>query len=304
MTREDEALIRQLRRALALAVLVLGAGVLGYMLLEGWTLLDALYMTVITLASVGFREVEPLDPKGVLFTIALVVVGVASAAYIGATVVQYVVEGRIGGVLNRRKVRRMIDKLHNHVVICGYGRVGQAVAHELLRQGAACLVVDSRQERIELAQRDGFLGLCGDASQDEVLLAAGIAHARSLVTAVDSDADNIYITLSARVLAPNLHIIARAGDSSAEAKLLRVGANRVLSPYSLAGRHLALLAVRSAVVDFVSGALSGTGTEGRADPGHELRLENRGGVGRRAGCAAARPPRCAPGWPRGQRCWP
>jgi voltage-gated potassium channel len=270
----DDWVARRLYAPLAAVLLAILVGTLGYVAIEGWPLLDALYMTVITLGSVGFREVEPLDPKGVLFTIALVLVGVASAAYIGATVVQYVVEGRIGGVLNRRKVRRMIDKLHNHVVICGYGRVGQAVAQELLRQGAACLVVDSRQERVDAAQRDGFLALCGDASQDEVLLAAGIARARSLVTAVDSDADNIYITLSARVLAPNLHIIARAGDNSAEAKLLRVGANRVLSPYSLAGRHLALLAVRSAVVDFVSGALSGSGGTGQADPGHELRLEN------------------------------
>jgi voltage-gated potassium channel len=274
MTGEDEALIRQLRRALALAAAVLGAGVLGYMILEGWPLLDALYMTVITLGSVGFREVEPLDPKGILFTTALVIVGVASAAYIGATVVQYVVEGRIGGVLNRRRVRRMIDKLHNHVVICGYGRVGQAVARELHQQGTPCLVVDSSEARVEAAQRDGFPALCGDASHDEVLQAAGIARARSLVSAVDSDADNIYITLSARVLAPTLHIIARAGDSSAEAKLLRVGANRVLSPYSLAGRHLALLAVRSAVVDFVAGAMSGTGATTQADSGHALRLEN------------------------------
>lgn len=274
MNQEDEALTRQLRRALVLALVVLSAGVAGYMLLEGWPFMEALYMTVITLGSVGFREVEPLDPQGILFTIALVIVGVASAAYIGATVVQYVVEGRIGGVLNRRKVRRMIDKLDNHVVICGYGRVGQAVARELRHQGTPCLVVDSREDRVAAAQREGFLGLCGDASHDEVLLAAGIARARSLVTAVDSDADNIYITLSARVLAPNLHIIARAGDSSAEAKLLRVGANRVLSPYSLAGRHLALLAVRSAVVDFVTGAMRGIGVTSSPDLGHTLRLEN------------------------------
>lgn len=274
MTREDEALIRQLRRALALAVGVLAVGVLGYMLLEGWPFLDALYMTVITLGSVGFREVEPLDPLGILFTIALVIVGVASAAYIGATVVQYVVEGRIGGVLNRRKVRGMIDQLHAHVIICGYGRVGQAVAQELLHQGAPCLVVDSREDRVDAARAAGFLALCGDASQDEVLQAAGIARARSLVTAVDSDADNIYVTLSARVLAPSLHIIARAGDARAEAKLLRVGANRVLSPYTLAGQHLALLAVRSAVVDFVSSVMSGTGPEARPDPAHELRLEH------------------------------
>ncbi len=274
MTREDEALIRQLRRAFGLAVGVLGAGVLGYMFLEGWPFLDALYMTVITLGSVGFREVEPLDPLGIVFTIALVLVGVASAAYIGATVVQYVVEGRIGGVMNRRKVRGMIDKLHNHVIICGYGRVGRAVARELHHQGAPCLVIDSHEDRVEAARVDGFLALCGDASQDEVLLAAGITRARSLVTAVDSDADNIYVTLSARVLVPTLHIIARAGDSRAEAKLLRVGANRVLSPYTLAGQHLALLAVRSAVVDFVSSVMSGTGPEGPLNPAHDLRLEH------------------------------
>ncbi len=272
MTREDEALIRQLRRAFGLALAVLGLGVLGYMVLEGWSFLDALYMTVITLGSVGFREVEPLDPVGILFTIALVIVGVASAAYIGATVVQYVVEGRIGGVLNRRKVRGMIEHLHNHVIICGYGRVGQAVARELLHQGAPCLVVDSREDRVAAARGDGFLALCGDASQDDVLLAAGIVRARSLVTAVDSDADNIYVTLSARVLVPNLHIIARAGDGRAEAKLLRVGANRVLSPYTLAGQHLALLAVRSAVVDFVSSVM--TGLAAKQDPAHDLRLEH------------------------------
>ncbi len=165
----------------------------------------------------------------------------------------------------------MVNQLRDHVIVCGYGRVGREVARQLQRQGVPFVILDLDEGRVAQATGDGWLALCADAAKDETLEAAGVTRARALITAVESDAANIYITLSARVLAPTLHIVARANDPDSEAKLRRVGASRVLSPHSVGGRHMALLAVRSTMVDFVDMVMSGVpGAGGGANP---LQLE-------------------------------
>ncbi len=271
MSRETDPLLRQVGRVLLLGLGVMAVGTGGYMLLEGWDAFDALYMTVITLTTVGFGEVHPLNRPAQAFTIFLMLAGAGGVLYTLSSGLQYMLEGRLSGELLRRRTRRMVNALRDHVIVCGYGRVGREVARQLHRQGVPFVIVDRETERVALAQGDGWLALCADAAKDEGLQAAGIGQARALITAVDSDADNLYITLSARVLAPALPIVARANDADSEAKLRRVGATRVLSPHSIGGRHMALLAVRSPAVDFVDMVLGGA-TDGQGqDP--DLHLE-------------------------------
>lgn len=271
MRRGRDSLLGQVWRAGVLALAIAALGTLGYMVLEGWDAFDALYMTVITLTTTGFGELQVLSRPARAFTIVLMLAGAGGVLYTLSTLMQYVIDGRLGGEIARRRMRRMIGDLANHVIVCGYGRVGREVARQLKRQAVPFVILDKNEDRTGAAMEDGYLALTADAARDEDLLAAGIDRARALITAVDSDADNIYITLSARVLAPALHIVARANDAETDAKLRRVGASRVLSPHSIGGRHMALLAVRSAVVDFVDMMMSGT--PDRDGHLHNLQLE-------------------------------
>ncbi|MDQ2805531.1 MAG: NAD-binding protein [Chloroflexota bacterium] len=257
MSKETDPLLRQGMRVALLALGVIAFGTAGYVLLEGWDAFDAFYMTVITLTTVGFGEVHPMSRPAQAFTIFLMLAGAGGVLYTLSSGLQYMLEGRLSGELLRRRTRRMINALRDHVIVCGYGRVGREVARQLQHQGVPFVILDREAARVALAQSDGWLALQADAAKDEGLYAAGINHARALITAVDSDADNLYITLSARVLAPALPIVARANDADSEAKLRRVGATRVLSPHSIGGRHMALLAVRSPAVDFVDMVLGG-----------------------------------------------
>jgi voltage-gated potassium channel len=246
-----------------IAILVVGAG--GYIVIEGWPFLDALYMTVITVTTVGYAEVRPLSTGGRIFSIFLIVGGVGGALYALTGIVGSIVEGQIGTTLGRRRMKDRIAKLTGHFILCGYGRVGQEIASTFKEEGAPFVIVDNDPESIAQVEQAEYLYVLGDATSDGVLREAGIERARGLVTAVDSDAENTYITLSARQLNPGLFIAAR-GSEEAEAKLKRTGADRVVSPYSIGGRRMAMLALRPAVVDFID-----TVTYGR---GRELQLEN------------------------------
>jgi voltage-gated potassium channel len=256
MTSRDDPRLKQLGRVVLLALAILLVGTLGYMVLEGWDAFDSFYMTIITITTVGFSEVHEMNRPARAFTIVLMLAGATGVLYTLSSILQYVLDGRLTGDLLHRRIRRMVQNLTNHVIVCGYGRVGREVARQLQRDQVPFVIVDKSEERVAMAIADGRLALCADAAKDEGLEAAGIARARALVSAVDSDADNIYITLSARVLAPALPIIARANDLDSDAKLRRVGASRVLSPHSIGGRHMALLAVRSPLVDFVDMVMS------------------------------------------------
>jgi voltage-gated potassium channel len=252
------------------ALLALGAitviGVLGYMVLEGWSFADALYMTVITLTTVGYKEVRTLDTTGQLWTMALLITGVGTLFYVAVSSVELVVEGTIRGYFGRRRMEAAINKLGGHCILCGYGRVGRQVAREFANDGVPFVIVEQDPETVEECVEEGYLVLLGEASDDDVLEEAGVSRARSLITAVDSDADNVFVVLSARKLNPKLHIVARANSDESAAKLEIAGADRTLSPYAVGARRLASLATQPLVVDFLDIVT-------RGEEGIEFRLE-------------------------------
>jgi voltage-gated potassium channel len=239
---------------------VIGAiviGTAGYLVLDpGWRLIDAVYMTVITLTTVGFREVQPLNDAGRVWTMLLSLAGVGLIFGSVGIVAEYLVVEATSG---RREAKRMADavnKLSGHYILCGYGRVGQTVARELVHAGRKTVVIDILPESLARARREGFLEVEGDATEESTLRAAGIERARGLITTIDSDAHNVYVILSARALNPHLFVVARANTADSEARLMQAGASRVVSPYTMAGHRLAELATRPRVVDFIDAALS------------------------------------------------
>jgi voltage-gated potassium channel len=236
-------------------------GTIGYMLVEGWPFFDSLYMTIMTLTTVGYGEVRPLSLAGRGFTMVLMVGGIGGALYTLTTVMKYILEGRLGDLLGRRRMEQALSGMNDHYILCGYGRVGRQIAADLRGEGAHLVVIDVNPSSLADASRDGFLVVPGDAGSDEVLRHSGIDRARGLITAVDSDADNIFVTLSARALNPSLLIVARASTEQTASKLERAGADRVVSPYSIGGRRMALLAMRPLAVEFVDTVLHTQGVE-------------------------------------------
>jgi len=259
---------KRIRRGLAILGSIIAAGTVGYMLIEGWSFADAVYMTMITITTVGYGEVNPLSQPGRVFSIFLIAGGVGGGLFTLTAFIEYLVEGRIGLTRRRRQMKAKMAKLKDHFILCGYGRVGEEVAKTFSDEGIPFVVIDSRQDNYEMAENEGYMCLLGDATSDKTLLEAGIERARGLVAAVGSDADNTYITLSARGLRPDLFIEARATSQEAETKLERAGADRVVSPSSIGARRMALLAMRPGVVDFID-----TITHRR---GLEFQLENIG----------------------------
>jgi voltage-gated potassium channel len=244
-----------LRPAIVIAAVVL-TGTLGYMLIEGWGVLDSLYMTVTTIATVGFGETHPLSPRGRLFTIGLIVLGVGGALYLLTAMMQYVFEGHLGRNLERRRMQQRIEDLRDHFILCGFGRVGRQVARDFRLAKQPFVIIDVNQASVDEAADEGYPCVRGDAAADDTLRRAGIERARGLVTCVDSDADNVFVTLSARALRAELFIVARSNTEDAAPKLHRAGADRVVSPYSIGGRQMAMLATRPAAVEFVDRVLS------------------------------------------------
>jgi len=238
-----------------LAVTVIGTA--GYSVMFRWPIDDAIYMTVITLTTVGFREVHELVgfPERV-WTMILAVSGVGiifgSIGIVAETIISEAASGR----REAKRMREVVQTLGDHYIVCGYGRVGSTVITELVHTGHRFVVIDIHAPSLERAAADGHLVVMGDATDDTTLRAAGVERARGLITTVDSDANNVYITLSARAMNPSLFIVARASAPGAEAKLLQAGANRIVSPYTMAGRRAAELAIRPRVADFIDAALS------------------------------------------------
>ncbi len=249
-----------IRTALALFLLV-SIGTAGYRILEGYSLLDSLYMTVITITTVGYGELHELSPAGRVFTMLLILGGGGVAAYAVTASAGYLVSGQWRDQWNARRRRKMLDTLNRHVIVCGFGRVGRYVAQDLKSEGIPFVILEKEVERMEQTRRFGYLAMQGNAANEGLLEQAGIRRARGLVAAVDSDAENVYITLTARGLNPDLNIIARANFEESESKLLRAGADRVLLPYSLSGRRMVTMLVRPEVADFLDEVASAGGME-------------------------------------------
>lgn len=250
--------------AVALAV-VLVVGTLGYVIIEDWTVFEALYMVVITVSTVGFREVRDLSDAGRMFTILLIIGGVSILAYGVATLIEFVVSGQLSGMYRRRAVRKEIASLSGHFIVCGYGRVGESVAREFAANGASFVVIDNDPDASEHLELAGFLHVTGDASDDEILQEAGIQKARGLVAAVDSDADNTFVILSARVLRPDLLIVGRANSEESLRKVKKAGADHVISPYSIGGKKMATLMLKPLVSDYLDVASGGGEIEFRLE---------------------------------------
>ena len=222
-------------------------GTVGYVIL-GFSVLDAVYQTVTTVATVGFREVQPLDNAGKVFTIVLILVGVGTALYTFSVVLETLFEGHLRALFGRRRMERQIETMHGHVIVCGSGRVGRAIAEELTAANTDLVVVDLDPTRIAEATLPAMVG---DATEDRVLEAAGLLRARALVAALNTDAGNLFVTLSARSLRPDLFIVARARIEESEEKLRRAGADRVVNPQSIGGARIAAFVLQPHVTEFL-----------------------------------------------------
>ncbi len=256
---------RNIRRGLALLLVVMLGGTAGFVALEGFSFLEALYMTVITLSTVGFREVQPLSTTGQVFVIVLIVAGLMVMTYTLGAIGQVIIEVQFRKILGRRRMVREIGALKGHFVICGHGRMGQILSQELRAENMPFVVVEGSAELSEDLREEGYLVVEGDATQDEILAEAGVTRARGLVAVVSSDVDNLFITLSAREMTresnPGLYILARASDENSIQKIRRAGADRVISPYQIGGMRLVQALLRPTVYDFVEVVTQSSGLD-------------------------------------------
>ncbi|MBW4677311.1 MAG: potassium channel protein [Desmonostoc geniculatum HA4340-LM1] len=232
-------------------------GTLWYSLVEGWSWEDAAYMTVITLATVGYGETHPLGSRGRLFTIALILLGVVNIGYIVNRFTEAIIEGYFQQGIRLQQQRRLMESLSEHYIICGFSRTGRQIAKEFRAEGVPFVVIDSEMESVQKAQAEGYTVYQGDATLDDTLLKVGIQRAVCLVAALPSDAENLYTVLSAKTLNPDIRAIARASTEEALQKLQRGGADEVISPYITGGKRMAAAALRPQVLDFVDGILTG-----------------------------------------------
>lgn len=238
---------RRLAGALGALALVVIMGTFGYLVL-GFSPLNALFQTVTTVSTVGFREVEPLSTNGQIFTMVLIVLGVGAAFYAFGVIIETFIEGRLNELLGRRRMDKSIASLSGHVVICGAGRVGRSISAEVVASGRSTVVIEIDPEK---AASCGSKTVVGDATEDDVLRAAGIERASALVAAVETDADNSFIVLSARALNPDLFVVARVRSVDSEEKLRRAGADRVVNPQSIGGSRMAAFVMHPHVAEFV-----------------------------------------------------
>ena len=241
----------KLKLSLFFLILTIAFGTSGYVIIEGMTPFEAFYMTVITISSVGFSEIKPLSDIGRWITIVIIVLGISLLTYTLGQVARIFVEGELRRVLGRRKLEKQIAELKDHYIICGYGRIGQIIVRELQNAKIPLVVIEQDQASIETLEAGHILYLNMDATSDDALTAAGLDTARGLVTAVSSDADNVFIALSAKGMRPDIFILARASDVKNESKLLRAGASRVVCPYQMGGRRMAEILHKPTVVDFL-----------------------------------------------------
>ena len=238
---------------LLVALLVLGS--LGFVWIEGWNFFDALYMTVTTLTTVGYGEIHPLDEIGRIYNMLLILAGMGVLFYILGSLARVLVEGELHAVMGRRRLIKHIKRLKNHYILCGYGRIGEVIARQLKSRGLSLVVIENDSALLSLLEDSGYYFINGDATNEEVLLEAGIERAKGLISVVSTDADNVYVVLTARSLNPHLFIVARGEAEGSEQKLLRAGADKVESPYQMGGQKMAQTIMRPTVVTFMELAM-------------------------------------------------
>jgi voltage-gated potassium channel len=235
-----------------LIFLVIFIGTIGFHMIEGWSFLDCLYMTVITIFTVGFKEVQLLSPQGQIFTIFVILGGVGTAIFAFTKIAEIVFEGGIHKFWRRRKMEKELKNLKDHYIICGHGRMGKIVRERLQEEKLSFVVIDHKEEQLEdLKQTNSCLFIEGDATHEDILTKAGIKKAKGLAALLPTDADNLYLVLSAKLINPSLFILSKAMDEEAEKKILQIGANKVVSPYKLSGLKIAQGLIRPTLVDFM-----------------------------------------------------
>lgn len=230
---------------------MIAVGTLGYIVIEGWPAFDAFYMTVTTVATVGFQEIHPLSTAGRAFTVVLIISGVGTLFYLLGNLARLLLEGELRAILGRYRTEGKMKTVTNHYIVCGYGRMGKRICKEFRAKPLPFVVIDKNPDVIASLQREGLMAVEGDATQDDVLIRAGIERAKGVVSVVNTDTENLFIVLTARGLNKDLYIVARAGDEGSEHKLMRAGANRVSSPYHIGGMQMAQAVIRPAVMDFL-----------------------------------------------------
>lgn len=236
-------------------------GAVGYIVIEEWSFMDALYMTVITLATVGYGEVHEISPEGRLFTVVLIFLGVGFFLYVVGNVIQFLVEGRIRHVLGRRILDKQISKLKNHFIVCGYGRMGRALCGFLIQRYLDVVVIEQNLDRISVMDNDGILYIMGSATDEAILSKAGIERARGIISVLGSDADNVFLILIAKRLNPKIFMVARANQNETEETLYSAGADKVVSPYALGARRMAHAILRPTVIHFLELAFADENTD-------------------------------------------
>lgn len=244
-------LLKKISIALILLICTICLGLFGYHFVEGMSYFNALYMTIITISTVGFEEIKPLSDYGRLITIMIISFGIATATYTISTLMRLLIEGELKKTYGRRKLGKKISALKDHFIICGYGRIGSLISHELRKHNKQFVVIENDPVRVEQLEEESSLYLPVDATLEESLVKAGIMKAKGIVTALMSDSDNVFITLTAKGLRPEIFILARASDDRNQIKLTRAGATRVVCPYFLGGKRMSQILIRPTVVDFI-----------------------------------------------------
>jgi voltage-gated potassium channel len=253
---------RLLRRALLIAGILgvmLCVGTAGFSLIEGYGIFDAFYMTLITITTVGYQELRPLSHAGRVFNSFVIFFGVSAMFFAVGALTQTIIELELQDRYGKRRRKRMISQLHDHFIVCGYGRVGRNASCELQRANVPFLVLDRSEQRVARASESGMLAVVADATNDDDLRQAGVLRARGLIAALPSDAENLFVILSAKTLNPGMLVVTRASEEQAEGKLRRAGADTVFAPYTMAGRRLAHSLLRPHVVEFLDFATSAVG---------------------------------------------
>ncbi len=240
--------VRQLKLGLSLLLITVICGIFGYMIIERWDFIDSFYMTIITITTTGFKEVHPLNNAGKVFTLVIIFMGIGSIAYTSGRAVQVIFESQI---FRRRRMSKKVEEMENHYIVCGYGRMGKYICDELAASKTPFLVIENNPSKIERLIELGYVFVNGNSTSDDILIKGGVKKAKGLVAVLSNDAENVFATLSAKVLNPQIFVVARAVEEETESKLKKAGANRVVKPYEIGGLRMAALLLRPGVTEFI-----------------------------------------------------